>query len=240
MARTNNGPFARNLYIPPAKFESIARRALEEVGLMPDSPSEVRIERFLEKKWDMTEDYVELPEDVLGQAAFDESGLHHIELNRALAEDESQPAQRRLRSTLAHEIGHGLVHAPLWAEVFRLRKEGTLIPIPENLQQSFTEFGFSCRSQSIESCATKRGEFEWWEYQANQIMATMLLPWHLVMEVANNYRKDLCSPDKNSRDGIMYHLKYDLADVFNVNPAMAQIRVRKWAENLYLNPELPF
>lgn len=240
MAKTSNGPFARNLFIPAPRFESMAREALEEVDLLPESPSEVRIERFLEKKWDMVEDYVDLPEDVLGQAAFNEDGLHHIELNRELADDQSVPAQRRVRSTLAHEIGHGLAHSELWAEVFKLRKEGTLLEVAANLQQSFTEFGFSCRSHTIESGSIKPAEFEWWEYQANQLMASLLLPWHLVMEVADNYRKDLSSTDKNLREGTMYHLKYDLADVFNVNPAMAQIRVRNWAENLYLNPELPF
>lgn len=240
MAKTINGPFTRSLYIPPARFESIARQALEEVGLMPDSPSEVRIERFLEKKWDITEDYIELPDDVLGQAAFNEDGLHHIELNRSLAEDESQPAQRRLRSTIAHESGHGLVHADLWAEVFQLRREGNLIPLPSDPSKSFTEFGFSCRSHTIEGGSNRASEFEWWEYQANQLMAALLLPWHLVQEVAHNYQKELSSTQESVRDNAFYMLQYDLADVFNVNPAMTRIRVQKWADKLYLEPELPF
>lgn len=240
MAKMTNGPFAQKLYIPPAKFETIAHDALVEVGLMPDSPSEVRIERFMEKKWDMSEDYVELPEDVLGQAAFDENGLHHIELNRALAEEDSIPAQRRVRSTLAHEIGHGLVHANLWAEVFRMRKEGTLIPIPANLQQSFTEFGFSCRSHTIEDGSGKPGGFEWWEYQANQLMGALLLPWHLAMKIAEPYRKELSSAQTLVRENAFHRLQYDLADVFNVNPVMARIRLQKWAEQLSKQPEFQF
>lgn len=239
MPKNTNGPFVRHKFIPPAHFERIAREALVEVGLFPDSPDKVRIDRFAEKKWGICEDYIDLPDDTLGRAGFNENGLCTIELNRRLEEDPSTHVQRRLRSTLAHEIGHGLVHADLWAETIQKRKEGDLLFEMAIQAPSILEFGFSCRGETIEGEAQKPQDFEWWEYQANQLMSSLLLPWNLVMEVAVPFREGLCSSKPVERSIAFDTLKHDVADVFDVNPVMAKIRLQKWADELLRSPELP-
>jgi hypothetical protein len=226
------------LYIPEKRFERIARYALEEVGLLPDSPQPIRIDRYAEKKWGITEDYIALPDDTLGRAGFDINGIRSIDINRSLAEDTSFSAQRRLRSTMAHEIGHGLVHTDLWIEVLVRRTQGELIP--NGNAPSITNQGFSCRSATIVDQRCESSTFEWWEYQANKLMSALLLPWHLVMPVAASRKGQLTDPDVYERSCAFELLKLDVADIFNVNPVMVKIRLQGWVEELVKAPELPF
>src|SRR3989441_11554119 len=62
-----------------------------------------------------TPTYEDLDKGVLGFTQFGRTGVQAIVVARALDEDGTRPAERRIRTTLAHEAGHGLLHAHLFA-----------------------------------------------------------------------------------------------------------------------------
>ena len=59
--------------------------------------------------------YEDLPEGVLGFTKFTKKGVEAIVIAAALDAEKGKVAERRLRTTLAHEAGHGLLHAYLFA-----------------------------------------------------------------------------------------------------------------------------
>src|SRR5713226_7829376 len=63
----------------------------------------------------MAHDYDDLPQQILGYTQFGPRGVERIVVSRRLAEEDSDVARRRDRATLAHEAGHGLLHAHLFA-----------------------------------------------------------------------------------------------------------------------------
>jgi len=101
----------------PSSFsyrEDLQRRA--PIGrTLPETPSAVRIERLIEKKFGFSPEYAALPVGVLGYTLFGTAGPTRIVVDRGLAEAESIVAERRISTTLAHEAGHCLFHAHLFA-----------------------------------------------------------------------------------------------------------------------------
>jgi hypothetical protein len=58
----------------------------------------------------------DLGPDNLGCTIFNSSGaVQAILVSRSLEEQNTTPGRRRVRSTVAHEAGHGLLHGPLFA-----------------------------------------------------------------------------------------------------------------------------
>lgn len=113
------GPFAERTFLPISRIERLCEEALRSVGLYPDNPSAVRIERFIEKKFGLSPEYDELPVGVLGYTAFGPSGPTGMVVDRGLADADSTVAHRRISTTLAHEAGHCLFHAHFFAESHR-------------------------------------------------------------------------------------------------------------------------
>ena len=93
----------------------MAEDALLESGLMPSEPAPVRVERFVEKRFGLTPIYDALPDGVLGYTVFGAKGRQAMRIARALAEEGTEAAERRINSTLAHEAGHCLLHGHLFA-----------------------------------------------------------------------------------------------------------------------------
>ena len=111
-----NCPFetAKRLYFTSDQIEKLCEEALRSVNLIPDTPGAVRIDRFLEKKFGISAEYEELPPGVLGFTRFGSDGAESVVVSRSLDEDPSDRSRRRVRSTLAHEAGHILLHASLF------------------------------------------------------------------------------------------------------------------------------
>ena len=191
-----NCPFISKPFYRPEKIEKVCRDALKEHDLLPVEPSPVRIERLLEKRWDISEQYLPLGDGITGFAGFSEEGLVGVAVNIELAEDQAVPARRRVRSTLAHEIGHGLFHEDLWKEVFENRKQPSLFDEKEITYDGFTDNGFLCRTNTVEATKPINVKNEWWEFQANKAMASLLLPSHLVAKALEPYQNLLM--DKNA------------------------------------------
>jgi hypothetical protein len=123
---TPSGLFAFQLYFDDlGEIEEICLQALKRQSLLPPSPAPVRIERFVEKQFRTALRYEDLGPDNLGCTIFNSSGaVEAILVSRSLEEQNTTPARRRVRSTVAHEAGHGLLHGSLFIEGnFQVRRE---------------------------------------------------------------------------------------------------------------------
>jgi len=218
--RSNSGPFLEKPFYRPADFESICAEALRSVELFPASPAPVRIDRFIEKRFKVQPTYAPLPPGVLGFTRFGANGVEEIVVSQALDEEGTISADRRLRTTLAHEGGHGLLHTHLFA--FGVRPDslfsGELDPnAPKILCRDDAQTGAN---------AGKKPPYRWWEYQANQAMGALLLPQSLVestLETLLEIRGLLGArvlPAANREAAMRL-----IAETFDVNPIVAKYRL---------------
>ena len=218
--RSNSGPFLEKPFYGPADFESICVEALRSVELFPASPSPVRIDRFIEKRFKVQPTYTPLPTGVLGFTRFGAKGVEEIVVSQALDEEGMASAERRLRTTLAHEGGHGLLHAHLFGLGVRPDSlfAGELDPnAPKILCRDDLHTGTN---------SGKKPPYRWWEYQANQAMGALLLPQSLVedaletlFEVRGLLRTRIL-PGANRDSAIRL-----IAETFDVNPIVAKYRL---------------
>lgn len=167
-------------------------------------------------------DYVPLPPGVLGQTRFFRDGTVRIELSRELSEraETDAVARRRLRSTMAHEVGHVACHTSLHVgdtETFSLFTQEMLGP-PTNAEP------IMCKEDRIGF----RYQGEWWEFQANQCMAALLLPRALVAESTRAIYRD--NGVSNFEDLIRHDKAFaavnHLADEYDVNGAAVLYRLQ--------------
>ena len=113
---TPGRPFGRRLYFADGEIDRICVDALDSVGCLPPSPSPIEIELFVEKRFQCTVEYEDLEPGVLGFAVFGAGGtVEAVGAERSLFSD-GAVGERRARATLAHEAGHGLLHATLFSE----------------------------------------------------------------------------------------------------------------------------
>jgi hypothetical protein len=219
--RSKSGPFAEQPFYEPAEIESICTTELQKVNLLPSGPAPVRIDRFIEKRFGIEPAYEDLPKGLLGFTRFGTSGVEEIVIARSLDEDGTRPAERRLRTTLAHEGGHGLLHAHLFAFNARpdsLFGDGLAPDAPKVL----------CRDGGVSGvgAAGRKPPYRWWEFQANQAMGALLLPKLLVEKalepvlVTRGMLGRQSLPAERREGAIRL-----LADTFDVNPVAARIRL---------------
>jgi hypothetical protein len=218
--RTNSGPFIEKPFFRPADFESICEEALKGVELFPGAPSAVRIDRFIEKRFKVQPTYAPLPAGILGFTRFGADGVEEIVISQALDDEGTTSAERRLRTTLAHEGGHGLLHAHLFALGNRpdsLFSGELATDVPKIM----------CRDD-VQTASTTGAKppYRWWEYQANQAMGALLLPQPLVekaldgcIEVRGLLGMRLL-PERNRESAIRL-----IAETFDVNPIVARYRL---------------
>ena len=218
--RTSRGPFAERPYYTDEEIETICGDALKAVGLYPASPGPVRIDRFVEKRFGVTPRYEQLETNLLGFTAFGAKGVQDVVVARALEEEGSQPAERRIRTTLAHEAGHGLLHAHLFCLESGIRP----------LFGDFTDPNkpkVLCRDVPVTAQFKRQGyDGRWWEFQANRTIGPLLLPRshvQVALEPFLEARGLLQSKalDPNRREEAVRVL----ADLFDVNRVVAKIRL---------------
>lgn len=167
---TPSGPFPFQLYFENlGEIDEICLDALRAQSLLPARPASIRIERFVEKQFKTAVQYEDLGPDNLGCTIFDSSGaVEAILVSRSLEEQNTIPARRRVRSTVAHEAGHGLLHGPLFAELNS--------PIPQSGAAGRNQRLILCRSEDILVDTQRSYGGRWWEFQANQAIGSLLLP----------------------------------------------------------------
>jgi hypothetical protein len=210
-----SGPFAERPFFEPGEIERIAIEELRAAGLFPSSPGAVRIDRFVEKRFGVVPTYEDLPPSVLGYTRFGAAGVESIVLARGLDESGSVVAERRIRTTLAHEAGHGLLHAHLFA----------LDAFNQDLFQGpdVQPGRVLCRD---ESAVSRPNASQWHEVQANMMMAALLLPRPLVIESVKPLLEN-----KGLLGGATLPPEHReaaariLSDVFDVNPVVGRYRL---------------
>lgn len=232
-ATRGTGPFPRRIFIPDQHIERLCRETLESAALLPESPAPIRIDRLIFLQFRFEEEYVELPAHIMGCAKFTKRGLCRIMVNRDLAEEAGTVSHRRVRSTLAHEAGHGLLHNELFIEKLIQEECGQLFGEAEACD-SVTKEGFACRA---EVGIHEVRPFEWWEYQANLAMSCLLLPWHLVT-AASSLHMPTVLDGPGDMDSRIADAEREIAEVFDVNRRMVTIRLGKWWKKEVQQPSL--
>ena len=223
--RTTTGPLCEKPFFRPEEIEQICRDELERCDLYPSEPAPIRIDRFVEKRFKVRPSYEELPSGVLGFTLFGSDGVEEIVIARALDEEGTQPAERRLRTTLAHESGHGLLHAYLFAVdagAESLFSDGTVVDGPKIL----------CREDGVSGVGAetrpRKPRSRWWEVQANMAMSTLLLPRSLVEQgLQSLLTRQGITTNRTLKPEHRARAVRLLSDIFDVNPVVAQIRLNE-------------
>jgi hypothetical protein len=162
--RDRGGRLPYRLWYEESEIEAIAARELRRAG-RPTLPGRraTDVDAFLELHLGIVPEYTWLPRGVLGATEFTARGEVRLQVAAELSRraDRDPAAEKLLRSTLAHEAAHVLLHRLLF------------------LKESRDIFGgLASRSELCRSVGVPRPGYqgEWWEWQANRGMAALLLP----------------------------------------------------------------
>lgn len=145
-------------YFSYEEIERVCERELARAGLLPDRPSPIKIDKYLETYFGAIVEFSELPSNILGKTHFHLSGPR-VEIQQALYESNRRSDHHRLRSTYAHETGHILfqqVPVFLQSGVFG----GDIVTV--------------CRESTSE--AETSGAWDRAEVQANSAIGALLIP----------------------------------------------------------------
>jgi hypothetical protein len=124
----------------------------------------VDVDAFIESYLNITPQFVALPRGVQGATDFSPDGTVMMRISEALSEraaNDEAGAEHLIRTTLAHEAAHVLLHRVLF------------------LHQSEALFGRQASRQELCRDVRPVGHGytgEWWEWQANRGMGALLLP----------------------------------------------------------------
>jgi hypothetical protein len=159
------GRLPYRLWYEEAEIEGIVAGELARAGQprLPESPA-TDVEAFLELHLGLVPEYTWLPRGVLGATEFTAKGETRVQISAELSDraERDPGAATLLRSTVAHEAAHALLHRVLF------------------LRESRALFGpgVATRTELCRSVAFTRPGYqgEWWEWQANRGMAALLLP----------------------------------------------------------------
>jgi len=218
--RAKSGPFNERPYFGGEEVDRICEDTLRGVGLYPTKPEPIRIDRLIEKYFKVTPAYEDLGTGILGLTRFGANGVQAVVVAQALDEEESVSAERRIRTTLAHEAGHGLLHAHLFAlgmQEHSLFGDFTDPRAPKVL----------CRGEADPSRKGAR-TYNWWEFQANLAIGGLLLPRPLVqIAVEPLLSESGMLKTKVLKDASRENAARLLAETFDVNPVVARIRLQE-------------
>jgi hypothetical protein len=234
-------PFIRKIFIPEPRIERNCGDALRSVGLMPDEPTPIRIDRFAEKHFGIEIEYEDLSTfgpGVMGACRFKRDGsVSRILVEAKLAEQDSKLAEKVVRSTIAHEAGHGLFHGELFAERFQAEAEMKAAGFFEpSRRDGLLPDGFACRGLDAPNKAFNR--FDWWEVQANMAMAALLLPMNLVSQHLDLVMKPLRTYEGAHIIPSLKDVCGMVADRFEVSVTMARYRIEAEYERRVSQPSL--
>lgn len=222
---TAEGPYTIRLFYENDEIEEICSNALAETGYLPSSPQPIKIDRFIEKNFNLEQIICErLPPGCLGYTTFGPTGVKQIYI---APYDEDSPLSvqehRRANSTLAHEAGHGLLHTELHVGGF-LREVSSKEPT------QVTPYRILCPEPAF-SQSKRRYIGEWWELQANRAIGALLMPRHLFLQFMEPFLKDDAAPtiDELSTKAQRLAIK-KAAEIFDVNEEVARIRIAQESE----------
>jgi hypothetical protein len=218
--RANTGPFAERPFYEQSEIEDMCVQELRKQNLYPAASGPIRIDRFVEKRFQLQPSYDDLPPGLLGFTVFGPKGVQEIVVSKALDAEGTAVAERRIRTTLAHEAGHGLLHAHLFALASDTKKL-----FGDGVSDDGTKI--LCRGEAEADGSPKRRSSKWWEYQANRVMGALLLPKPLVdaalapLHVSQGKLGVPVLPEARAEEAARL-----LAEVFDVNPVVGRLRLK--------------
>jgi hypothetical protein len=203
------------------KIDDACSEALTKGGFLPTTPEPIRIDRFVEKFFQCNTGYEDLPASTMGYSLFDGKGkVIEVRVSDKL-EDGKRSSERRVRSTWAHEGGHCLLHPILFIET----PGQPTFSQTEGKNSNVEGRKIICRDNDIKP-AGRSYDGRWWEWQANRCIGGFLLPQKLVREALSPIlvdsvvtRSPVLPPAKR------LEAEKSLAEVFDVNPVVARIRL---------------
>ena len=211
-------PFGHVLFFEPGEINELCQDALAAADCLPESPQPVEIETFIETSFRARVAYTELGEGILGCTVFDARGQVSTIGAASSLFDGTRSGSRRARSTLAHEVGHGLLHGTLFANAEESH------PLLDGNYDSQRK-RLMCREQDL-TAQFNGYSGRWWEWQANQAIGGLLLPSRLLVSAAQPFTV----PSEGLGIPIMSGQSREvaikiLARTFDVNPVVARIRL---------------
>lgn len=216
--RSTTGPLRERPFYTFKEIEDTCADALRQVGLFPQKPEPVRIERFIEKRFGVRPEYRPLADGVLGFTRFGPKGVEEIVISADLVEQGNQSAERQANSTLAHEAGHGLFQGHLF--VLGQVRIGSLFgsEVDEAVPKIL------CRNPAPQGSLGY--DRRWWEFQANQAIGALLLPRALAVQAVRPFLTPAGTLGQQRLEPMQRgQAAQHLAEVFDVNPAVARIRL---------------
>lgn len=218
--RSAKGPFQEAVHYEDRDVEKIVLEELARVQLLPSEPAPIRVDRFVEKRFKVQIESLEMKDGVLGFSEFGPNGVQAVYVAKSLDDDKSVPGQRRLRSTIAHEAGHCLLHSHLFVLA------GTIPLFADSTDPNALRV--LCRDLGSDAGTSRSYNGEWWEFQANMAMAHLLMPTPLARKAAKPFLKPagtlgaVVLPEQDLASAARA-----LAETFDVNPVVARIRIEK-------------
>lgn len=219
--KDKTGQFHKRTYYETREVEDMCTQELQALELYPDSPQPIPIDRFIEKKFNVTHSYEDLPNGILGYTEFSEGVVKQIVVAKSLDEAGTTSADRKISTTLAHEAGHGLLHMALF----------DANPKASSLFGSSAEHKpeILCREVTgLKTINGKKYDGKWWEYQANMAIGALLLPRKLVHKALEPLSVStsiwgIRELDQTKRPEAVILL----AEIFTVNPVVASLRLQE-------------
>ena len=232
------GPFRKWPFFETQEIEKSAVDDLRTCGLLPAEPGAVDIERVVKALFGFDPVYTDPGEGVMGYIRFGPTKPEAIIIHESLTDLAGGPTlEHRLRSTLAHEVGHGRLHVGPFTELFQAKKTGCATEWVRSPGTHHT--AFLCRASDIRDGETTRGPgLATWErmaeWQANRYMAAILTPARLISLAV---RSVLGCPEGHTRlaltEAQRAALAPEISRLFNVSRQLASIRLSE----LFPNPE---
>ncbi len=215
--RPSSGPFQTRPFFEDAEIEVMCSDALTVAGYLPACPEPIRIDRFIEKHFRVRIIYEELPAGVLGYTEFGANGVEAVHIGEP--KERTKSAERRMNSTIAHEGGHGLMHAYLFALG---DDHGGLFGANSDVSKTRV----LCRDGENQLQRKRAYDGRWWEFQADKAIGALLLPKRLFLaaiepfvERRGTFGNTTLLPERR-KEAIRA-----IAEIFDVNPAAAKVRV---------------
>ena len=209
-------PFSRRLYFEDGEIDGICEDALRAAGCMPTEPGPVHVDLFIEKYFSCRILYEDIAPAVLGFAVFGPGGSVELVGTARSLFDGTEVGDRRARATLAHEAGHGLLHAELFAS-----ESNPALPLQSNYDPGTRRI--LCRQADLDRLPGRGYHGKWWEWQANQAIGGLLLPrplvrQHLALPAGSERIRALPTADRETTE-------VEMANTFEVNEIVARIRL---------------
>lgn len=170
--RTPGSILTERTYYSRAEIEKMASDELRAAQCWPAKPEPIALERYLQRRHGLEPEITELDPGLMGSADFTNPRQPVIRISTEIFNG----PKPRYRSTLAHEIGHLVLHASRFLDEEFLRAL--------ELRRRGLHRGFACSATDIDEAPRERvnkaDPLFHLEYQANLFMVAQALPRPLV------------------------------------------------------------